>query len=62
MNHLHLQNAQRYLKETHEQAYRDHLARKFQPSFRERLARVFSTLALRLESHPQRESLETARY
>jgi hypothetical protein len=53
MNHLNLQNAQRYLKETHEQSYRDHLARKFQPSFREHLARVFSTLATRPQSKAQ---------
>jgi hypothetical protein len=57
MNHIHLQNAKRYLQETHEQARRDALARSLQPSLREHFAKTLLNLAKRLTpSQPQQES------
>jgi hypothetical protein len=58
MNHTHYHNAKRYLKETHERAYRDHLARKFQPSFRQNVAKFFTKLAVRLEGNPSAQPTE----
>jgi hypothetical protein len=58
MNHSHLQNAQTYLKETHERAYCDHLARKFQPSFRQNVAKFFAKLAVRLEGNTSARATE----
>jgi hypothetical protein len=51
MNYIDLQNARRYLQETHQQAYRDGLARSLQPSFRERLAKLLTSFAVKLQGH-----------
>ena len=58
MNHAHYRIAQGYMKEMHERAYRDHLARTLSPSFKQRLAGLFSTLAARLEPKTLVESPE----
>jgi hypothetical protein len=58
MNQIHYQNAKRYLKETHEQAYCDSLARKSQPSFRQNVAKFFAKLAVRLEGNTSAQPTE----
>jgi hypothetical protein len=58
MNQIHLQNAKRYLKETHERAYCDSLARKFQPNFRHNVAKFFAKLAVRLGGNPSAQPTE----
>ena len=51
MNIVHYQNAKRHLQETHEQAYRDHLALSLQPSFTQRLAKILTTFAVKLQGN-----------
>lgn len=58
MNHTDYQNAKRYLKETHERAYRDSLARKFQPSFRQNAAKFFAKLAVKLGGNTSAQPTE----
>jgi hypothetical protein len=56
MNHTHYQIAKGYLKETHQQAYRDYLARSLRPSLRQNVAAFLAKLALWLE--PQNKPAE----
>lgn len=51
MNHLNYRIAKDYLRETHQQAYRDYLARKLRPNFRQHLANVLNTLAVKLQGN-----------
>lgn len=56
MNHSDYRIAQDYLKETHQQAYRDYLARSLRPSLRQNVAAFLAKLALWLE--PQSKPAE----
>jgi hypothetical protein len=51
MNRMSYQIAKDYLRETHEQAYRDYLARSLQPSVRERLAKLLTSFAVKLQGN-----------